>query len=533
VGVALVVALAAGACGSSGSQTNAAAKKTASATYTANFSTDEGTPKDGGVLAFGLEAESDSLSPVTGRWALSGQMEGSAMFDPLSTMDANGKVVPYLAQSFSHSADFTSWTITMRPNIQFQDGEKCDAAAVALNLNTYRQALITGKAFKPVTSVKATGPLTVQVQVAQPWATFPQVFLGQAGYMVAPKTLADPHGGQHPIGTGPFMFKEWFVNDHLTVVKNPHYWQKGLPHLDEIIFKPIPDAATRLQALEDGNVDAIDVVTAQQVSAIRHDPSLHRLEYNRGEELFIPLNTQQQPFDNIHARRALAYATDQARLLKELGDGIYTAANGMFAPGQLGFTDQSGYPSYDLAKAKQEVAAYTAATGKPLSFQMIATSEVAYAAQDQLLKSMWAAAGVHVTLQQQDQATQVINVVLGKYQAADFRLFGQPDPDADYYWWVSTSIGAANDVSLNMPRYATPKTDADLLAGRATLDPKARNTAYQQFERDMNAGTPYIWLGRTDWVIASTPQVHGYLPAGNGSIATLGPKTWIAGLWLG
>jgi len=164
---------------------------------------------------------------------------------------------------------------------------------------------------------------------------------------------------------------------------------------------------------------------------------------------------------------------------------------------------------------------------------MIATSEVAYAAQDQMLKTMWAAAGAHVTLQQEDQATQVINVVLGKYQAADFRLFGQPDPDADYYWWVSTSIGASNDVSLNMPRYATAKTDADLQAGRATLDPKARNAAYQAFERDMNAGVPYIWLGRTDWVIASSPQVHGYVAAGNGSIATLGPKTWIKDLWLG
>src|SRR5262249_45364625 len=156
VALALTLALAAAACGSSGSQTKTAGKTTAAATYTANFSTDEGTPRDGGVLAFGLEAESDSLSPVTGRWALSGQMEGSAIFDPLSTMDANGKVVPYLAKSFAHSPDYKTWTITMRPGIEFQDGEKCDANAIALNLNTYRQALITGKAFKPVTSVQAT-----------------------------------------------------------------------------------------------------------------------------------------------------------------------------------------------------------------------------------------------------------------------------------------------------------------------------------------------------------------------------------------
>jgi peptide/nickel transport system substrate-binding protein len=535
VAVALGVCLAASACGSSSatdrtsSSTSPSAKPSA---YTVNFTTAEGTPKDGGVLSFGLEAESDSLSPVTGTWALSGHMEGSAIYDPLATTDAHGQTVPYLAQSFGRSADNRTWTITMRPNVLFQDGEKCDAVAVALNLNTYRKALITGKALAPITSVKVTGPLTVQVTVDQPWATFPNVFLSQGGYIVAPKTLADPHGGEHPIGTGPFMFKEWKVNDHLTVVKNPHYWQKGLPHLDQIIFRPIPDSGDRLAALQDGTVDAVDMVTPQQVTTIRQDASLHRLEYGRGEELFVPLNTQKAPFDNLHARLALAYATNQAELVKQLGPGVYTPANGMFAPDQLGYTTDSGYPTYDLAKAKQEVAAYTAQTGQPLSFAMTATPEVAYAQQDQLLADMWAAAGAHVTLRQIDQADQAVAVVVGDYQAADFRLFGQPDPDADAYWWAGTSVGAKGDVSLNMPRYATTKTDADLAAGRATTDPAARNTAYQAFERDLNAGIPYVWLVRTDWVLASTARVHGYVPAGNGTIATLGPKTWIADLWL-
>jgi peptide/nickel transport system substrate-binding protein len=528
--LSLALVLLATACGSSsGTKVTTAA---AARTYTSNFSADEGTPRRGGTLAFGLEAESDSLSPVTGRWALSGHMEGSAIFDPLVTLDAQGRDVPYLAKSFTHSPDDKTWTIGLRTGVTFQDGEPFDAAAAVLNINTFRTALITSKGLSPITSVTASGPLSVTITVDQPWATFPDVFLSQAGYMVAPRTLADPTGGQHPIGTGPFMFKEWVVNDHLTVVRNPHYWRTGLPYLDSIIFKPIPDAETRLTDLQDGTVDAVDMVTAQQVSQIRADSSLHRLEYNRGEELFIPLNTQAAPFDNPDARLALAYATDRAALVRQVGPGVYTPADGMFAPGQLGYTTNSGYPSFDLAKARQEVAKYTAATGQPLSFTMIATTEIAYAQQDQILKQMWEAAGVHVTLKAQDQATQVINVVLGEYQAADFRLFGQPDPDADLYWWSSTSIGGPGGVSLNMPRYATTKTDADLQAGRATLDRAARNTAYQQFERDVNAGVPYIWLARSDWVIASSPKVHGYVAAGNGTIATQGPKTWVATLWM-
>ena len=529
--LALALGLLATACGTSKSGSTTAGTA-APKTYGGNLPADEGTPRDGGTLAWGLEAESDSLSPITGRWALSAQMVGSAIFDPIVTMDANGHIVHYLAKSFSHSADYQTWTIDLRSGISFQDGEPFDAAAVALNINTYRTALITSKAWSSVISVTATGPLTVQIKLNQPWATFEDVFLGQNGYMEAPAMIANPNGGQHPIGTGPFVFKEWVVNDHVTVVKNPHYWQKGLPHLNEIIFKPIPDSATRLQALEDGTVDAVDMVTAQQVREIRADSNLERLEYDRGEELFVPLNTQQPPFDNIHARLALAYATNRTEFLDQLGAGIYTPANGMFAPGQLGYTANSGYPDFDLAKAKQQVAAYTAETGQPLSFTLQAVSEIAYATQDQLLQQMWEAAGAHVTLTSSDQATQVLDVVLGKYQAADFRLFGQPDPDADYYWWVSTSVGKADDVSLNMPRFATPQTDASLQAGRATTDAATRNQAYQRFERLVNASVPYIWLARTDWVIASSPKVHGYALAGNGTIATLGPKTWIADLWM-
>jgi peptide/nickel transport system substrate-binding protein len=534
VATVLALSMLATACGGSSKQASNTATKTPTktATFTTNFATDEGTPKNGGTLAWGLEAESDSLSPVTGRWALSGHMVGSAIFDPLATLDANGNPEPFLAKSWSHSADYRTWTIELRQGVKFTDGEDFNAQVAALNLNTDKAALIEGKAWIGVTSITATGPYTITIQSGQPWATFPDVLLGQTGYMVAPATLADPYGGDHPIGTGPFMLKEWDKNEQTIVVKNPHYWRAGLPHLDEIIFKIIPDAATRLKAVQDGTVDAVDMVTAQQVAAIREDSSLHRLEYNRGEELMVPLNTQQPPFNNIHARLALAYATNQSDFLKKLGQNIYTPANGMFAPGQLGYTANSDYPTYDLTKAKAEVAEYTKETGQPLSFTLNAVSEVAYASQDQLLEQMWEAAGAHVSLTSQDQADQVVNVVLGKYQAADFRLFGSPDPDEDYYFWTQTSVGASNDISLNFPRYATTATQDALLAGRATTDPTKRNAAYQQFERLTNQAVPYIWLARTDWTIASSTKVHGYVAAGNGSISTLGNKTWLGDLWL-
>ena len=123
--------------------------------------------------------------------------------------------------------------------------------------------------------------------------------------------------------------------------------------------------------------------------------------------------------------------------------------------------------------------------------------------------------------------------MLGKYQAADFRLFNQPDPDMDWVWMSSSAIGKNGDLSLNFARYSTAAMDAALNDGRKTTDDARRQSDYETVTTEINAGLPFLWLARVDWVIASSPRVHGYAEARNGSLQSLGPKTWVAKLWLG
>src|SRR4029078_1825001 len=154
-----------------------------------NIAADEGTPKDGGSLAWGLEAETDSLNPATGRWAISVHMVASSIFNPLATLDDEGRVTPYLAESWDHNADFTTWTFHLRNGVSFQDGTPVDAAAVSKALNVYQQALITGAAMKQVGTISATGPLTVTITTLQPWGDLPNVFVAQAAYIAAPAMM--------------------------------------------------------------------------------------------------------------------------------------------------------------------------------------------------------------------------------------------------------------------------------------------------------------------------------------------------------
>ena len=527
----LATALIAGACGSSKSGTATTQDATPSADPASAI--DSGTPIDGGKLVWGLETDTDSFSPMSGRWDRSGHMMGSAIFDPLTTLDAQGKAIPYLAESVTPAnADNTEWDIKLRPGVTFSDGEPLDSAAVVKNLSEQKKALITGQSLAGMTSVTVVDPLTARVTTAAPWATFPVILASQVGYMASPQMIDDPHGGEHPIGTGPFVLHEWVKGDHMQATKNPTYWQAGLPHLDEIDFKVDLDTQQQVSDLNDGTFDAFTTSTPASVASLRLDDSVNRLENSRGEERFATLNTTSAPFDQLSARQAVAYATDIDRFVADNGSGAYEAVSGMFAPGQLGYTPDTGYPGYDLTKAKALVQQYTADTGKPLAFTFMNTDSVDDLKVSQSLKDMWEAAGMTVTLENVKDEDEVIDVVLGNYQAADWRNFGQPDPDGDYIWWHSSSIGKNGSLSLNTARYATPAIDAALDAARATTDASIRDARYQEAEQQINAGLPYIWYARVTSAIGADKRVHGYGEAVNGTDATIGPKTWVAKLWI-
>ncbi len=529
IALLLVMAVVSTACGSS----KAATASSASTASDGNLPTAEGTPVDGGSLVWGLEAETDSMNPSVGAWAVSGHMMGSAIFDPLVTLDDKGQPVPYLAESITPNSDNTQWAIKVRSGISFHDGEPLDGAAVLQNLQAAKSSIIAGSMMSWVKQLTLTDPMTVTVTTTQPWATFPSVLTGQVGYIAAPRQLDNFTGGDAPIGTGPFVFKEWVKNDHFTATKNPNYWRKGLPHLDQITFKPVPDARQRLDELNNGTLDAVQTLTPSSITDIRATPTLNRLEYTRGDASFVSLNTTVPPFNNMLARQAIAYATNSAEYIAKYADGVYLPTNGLFADGNMGSLADSGYPSFDLAKAKSYVAQYTAQTGKPLEFTYFGQSNIDDSVRNQILQEMWQAAGMKVTLQAISQPDEVVQTVLGKYQATDFRLFNQPDPDYDWCFISSVGVPQQGGLSLDMARYSNPEVDAAINAARQTTDPATRTADYEKASRALNSGLPYIWLARVDWMIASSQRVHGYSAARNGSIQTLGPKTWMADLWVG
>jgi peptide/nickel transport system substrate-binding protein len=525
------------ACGSSGDTTSANGPTTTVAgtpqgVVTRNIVADEGDPVEGGKFVFALEAETESgLNPIVGQFAASGHLMASAIFDPLATLDAEGNAVPYLAESIEPNGDFTVWTVKVRDGVMFHDGTPLTADAVKATLDGHALSVVTKDAVKPITATEVVDPLTVEVTMSQPWAQFPYTLTTQVGYIPAPSMLADPEGLFNPVGTGPFVFESWTVGTSFEATRNESYWQEGKPHLSSIEFRPIPDAQLRAEAVLDGEVDMTTMVLNRTNEYLR-DRDVKMLEVSNGEESSITLNTARAPFDNPLARQAVAAATDVDRFLAETGRDLVEPATGVFAPGQLGYREDVAHNTFDLERAKELVAQYQSETGEPLRFVYDGANTVDDRAAQQVLKEMWEAAGMSVELNSIPQSDQIINTVLGVYQATDWRNFGSPDPDGDYVWWHSTSIGAEGQISLNVPRLGDPKIDAALDDARATVDEGRRDELYAEVAALLNEGGGYVWLERPTWALVSGPNVNGFLEAQNGSISTIGSKTWIADLWV-
>ncbi len=528
----LAIVLLASACGSSSSTKSAAgASPTSSA----------GTPQNGGSLVIGIGAETDSWDAATAEWAAEGSLVGSSVLEPLAKLNAHGGADPYLATSWIADATFDRWLIKLRPGVQFQDGEPFDAAAVKLNIDTYVNGALSGQVLKPlVKDVEVQDNLTVVVNLTQPWAAFPSSYLdGGAALMMAPAMINSPDGGaSHPIGTGPFTFASWTPGSSFKAVKNQHYWQKGLPHLDSIEFRVLPDETTRVSALQSGDVNMIMIKDATDADSLAKsftvvkdwdtEPSLVDLNV-------VPsINGTANPFSDIHARLAVQYATNSKAVAAQVGAGVQTASSPWAPTNTWGEPQsQNGFTGYDPAKAKAELAQYEQDTGQSsLTFTLTGDADLDTQRTLQLMQAQWKQVGIVAHLQTLDQVTLIKNLVGSEFQAIFVAAFNYPDPDTDFPFWVSSSATGPGGVNINFANFKSAQVDADLAKGRASGYPATRKAAYTDLVHQLNAAAVNDWLYYTPYSFVAQRSVHGLEGAGQAPFANYEPKTWLANLWI-
>ncbi len=534
----VVVGLLATACGSTATKaaSRAPASSVTSATLADVLQPTSGQPRHGGSIVYAVNGEADGWNPTSAQWAPQTTTEAQSVLDPLAAWGPNYDAQPYLAKAFTHSADYTTWTIELRPGVTFSDGEVLDASAVKTDLDAVAASTLTGTALAPVTSTTVVDPLTLAVHMSMPWSVFPTVLTTQAGYIDAPKEIQSGDTKQ-AIGTGPFVMTTWVPNTSLTVIRNPHYWRKGLPYLDQITFKPMSDPQTMYDSLVSGDTDLIQTSEPQ----IEHklgtaaDHGQIQLVHSSGEseEESVMLNTQVAPMNELVVRQAIAYATDTQEYAKVTGTDPKDLATGPFAVGSKWYVP-TDFPSYDLTKAKALVQQYASQHGAAPSFSLICGDEIGELQMCQLLQHQWASAGMTVKLVTEDETSQVTAAITGNYQASDWRQFGSQDPDGDSLWW--NGANTKPPLALNMARNVDPTIDAALYVGRTSHIKQQRQLAYITLARQLAKDLPYIWLSHTIWMVGAANDVRGFdattLPSGEKTDPIISGVVTVAQLWL-
>ena len=502
------------------------------------------TPKRGGSLVFGVDAEEQGFDPTQAQFDEVGVMYARTVFDPLTIILTNGDWAPYLAQSVVPNSSYTAWTITLRPNVVFHDGTPCNGAALLTNLRAQSKSLLNGVVINPtLLSIAQTGPLAVTITFKSPWVPFPYYLAGgiggQIAYVVAPSMLASKTGTSNPVGTGPFVFKEWIPNDHFTATANPHYWRPGLPYLSQITFKPIPDESARSEALESGTIDLMVTDTTQIINQYRGNHSYSYIDdstHVAGEPDMncVQLNCLAPPFNDANVRLAAAMAINRRQYAEVIDEGVLPVSTGLFVPGSP-YYSTTPYPAYDPSRAAALVKQIEKKTGGPISFTLGNTNGPVSVRQQAYLQQAWQSVGFHVKTPLIEQNAFINNALAGEYQALNWRQFGAVDPDLNYIFWSTTTVSSGS-LSINMARNADPTIETALLAGRSSTEPSVRQAAYKTVNKRLAVDLPYLWLDRAVWAVIGDPTVQNFnnptTPQGQPAFGMIGGSIWPTQIWI-
>jgi peptide/nickel transport system substrate-binding protein/glutathione transport system substrate-binding protein len=466
-------------------------------------------PRPGGQLRYGLDTDPPNIDPHVATGAASRSVI-LQVYNSLLRYGPGAAILPDLAERWE-VPDPKTYIFHLRRGVRFHNGMPFTAADVKASIeriaNPKTNALIQASLIPNIAKVETAGTHTVKITLTEPQATLLAV-LARAESAIVPKALAEANHDFRttPVGTGPFMFAEREPGARIRVVKNPNYFEKGVPYLDGITFVPLRDDATRVNALRSGAVDMIGYVPWSDMATIERDP---RLQFwgAPGPFMVLMYNVNRKPFDDRRVRQAIGYAINRQAIVDVVFFGRGSPITGGLIPaGTWAYNPdlQSTY-KYDpeRAKALLREAGYDPAA--PIRLMQSATHAMHYRTGE-VVQAELRKIGMNVVL---DNVEWPVAVERGFKGDFDFRVHGLAgnviDPDFYSYYFASDSTFYAKPVG-----FRNDTLDRILKEGRASIDQAQRKRLYRQFEERLLAIAPWTLLTWRVQGDAAIKTVQGY-----------------------
>jgi peptide/nickel transport system substrate-binding protein len=462
-----------------------------------------------GNLIAAIAGEPDQLDPHKTSAYFSFEVLEN-VFDTLVEPDANLEMKPSLAESWTVSSDQLTWTFRLRSGVTFHDGSAFTADDVVYSYRRIIDEQLTNvDKFSAVADVSAPDPATVVIRLKQPT---PNLLTNIGGFkgmaIVQRRNVESGEIATHPIGTGPFSFVGQKSGDSITLKENPSYWG-GQPSVSGVTFRFISEPTTALSALQAGEVDWTDCIPPQRVAQLRDDDSVNLAVTASNDYWYLALNEAREPWNDVRARRAIAYGIDREAIVTATSYGT-AAANQLAIPeGNPWYTGYHRY-GYDIEKAKGLL---REAGVSETDLDMLVTGdypETVTAAQ--VIADNLAPLGITVNIRTVDFATWLDEQNKGNFDMLMMGWLGNIDPDDFYYAQHHT------DGTSNAQKFSDPEVDRLLDAGRVETNRDARGEVYRRAATIIADEVSYIYLYNPSVIQAWSTNVSGFESRRDGAV---------------
>ncbi len=430
------------------------------------------------TVTVALYADAVTLDPEDTNDNLSFSIERMA-YDGLLGFTPDMKIKPELATSWEASKDARVFTFHLRRGVRFQDGTPFNAEAVKINFDRARDPthkLRRYSLYEMISSVDVVDEYTVRFTLRKPFGAMLYNFAHPASRIISPAAIkrGESFIARNMVGTGPFKFVSWTPGQEIVLERNPEYWESGRPMVDRVVFKLVPEDASRVAMLLSGEAQFVFPVPGVQVDAVSRAANVAIQKRWSIYAYYVALNTQHVPFNNVAVRRALNYAVDKNALVRVILRGFGRPLDAPITPGVSGYSpvQPGGWP-YDPAKAK----ALLTEAGFPRGFT----------------STMW----------------------LGNQTVS-----GWSPSTGDADWGLRPLFGSESwpPTLLNLAFYKNPKVDALLQDALSTADQGRRNRDYAQAMRIIWDDAPWIFLYNPQILAGERTTVTGVYALPDGTV---------------
>jgi peptide/nickel transport system substrate-binding protein len=415
------------------------------------------------------------------------------IFDTLVERDQDLKIVPALAAEMPKNISPTVWEIKLRKGVKFHNGEDFTADSVKFSVERAKDPTMKGSPnFKPIDRVEIVDPYTVRIHTLKPWPIFVTALTQRQISMYPPKEYAGKDTAfvsRNPIGTGPYKFVRWAKDEEIVLEANTNYW-RGAPKIKTVVFRPIPDDAVRVAALQHGEIDVAVNIPPHLANPIANHPKLflstapsirtiqlmfYTAQYDTQNKLVGPY---QGVSADVRVRKAIALAIDADEIIKGVLDGKAQRVATMLPSMHFGFDPSLKPIKQDVAAAKKLLAEAGHPNGIELTFnapqgRYVRDKEVAEAITGQLSR-----AGIKTTLRTYE-FVNYLNSMVYVHKAGPMWLigWGQSTQDAE---GIYVPLFRSGNIMSN---YNNTDLDGMVDEAQAQMDPKKRLELYHRINK--------------------------------------------------